>query len=514
MSTKKFLLGIDIGTYESKGVLTNRNGEVLVSAAVGHGLSLPKPGWAEHDADAVWWHDFVYLCQKLISESGIQASQIAAIGCSAIGQCVLPLDDHDRPLRPGILYGIDTRCSAEIDDIENMLGRDRVNANIGRSMTVQDLGPRLLWLRRNEPAVWKKTASVVSSTSYLVFRLTGEKVIDFYTATDSGPMFSIQDLEYKADLTSPFLPLEKLPRPVWSTSIAGSVSAKAARETGLVEGTPVIAGTTDAGSEALSAGLSLVNDLMIMYGSTIFFVQKTDGLVSDGLMWPAPYLEPGAFVLAAGMTTGGSLTRWFRDQFAPQEMLEEKSGGKNAYESLAELAAQSPPGAKGLLALPYFYGERHPINDPFARGVVAGLTLLHTRGDVYRAILESVGYGIRHVIETISGLGIPPQRCLAVGGGARNPVWLQIVSDITGQEQLVPGENLGACYGDAFLAGMGIGWFGDLSEITRWVKYGRAIKPDLRQKERYDKYYLLYRKLYQDTQDTIHQLAKLNLDAT
>jgi xylulokinase len=513
MANLDILLGIDIGTYESKGVLVTRDGQVLASASIGHELSLPRPGWAEHDADGVWWHDFVHLSRKLLTDSAIDPARVAAVGCSSIGQCVLPIDAAGRPLRPGILYGIDSRCTAEIGEIERMFGQDVINANIGRVMSTQDLGPRLLWLKKNEPEVWKKTAAVLSSTSYLVYRLTGEKVMDIYTATDSGPMFSIHDLEYKPALTEPFLPVDSLPHPLWSTDLAGRVTPQAAAETGLRPGTPVIAGTTDAGSEALSAGLGQVDDLMIMYGSTIFFVQKTERLVTDGLMWAAPYLAPGTFVLAAGMSSGGSLTRWFRDQFAPLEMAQEKDGGLPAYAALAHLAEQSVPGAKGLLALPYFYGERHPINDPRARGVIAGLTLSHTRADIYRAMLEAVGYGIRHVIETINGLGIPPLRCLAVGGGTRNPLWLQIVSDITGQEQLVPRENIGASYGDAFLAGMGIGWFSGLEDIQGWVRYREPVRPDPSRRELYDRYYALYRRLYLETAATQHALADLQQEA-
>ena len=166
-------------------------------------------------------------------------------------------------------------------------------------------------------------------------------------------------------------------------------------------------------------------------------------------------------------------------------------------------------GANGLLVLPYFYGERHPLNDPLARGVVAGLTLSHTRGDLYRAVLEAVGYGIRHNIETISGLGIPPQRCLAVGGGAQNLHGLQMVSSITGFEQWVPEQTIGASYGDAFLAGVGLGWFEHIEDIQRWVRYRCVLKPDAQEKKTYDAYYALYRKLYSDTVETVHQLVEL-----
>ncbi len=209
------------------------------------------------------------------------------------------------------------------------------------------------------------------------------------------------------------------------------------------------------------------------------------------------------------MSTAGSLTRWFRDHFAPQELAAEASGGANAYAALAELAATAPPGSNGLVLLPYFAGERTPLNDPEARGMVAGLTLTHTRADLYRAILESVGYGIRHNIEAMGEAGVPPRRLLAVGGGTQNRLWLQIVSDIVGVEQHIPGQHYGAAYGDAFLGGLGAGLFTNTTQVADWITYDRPVRPDPEAQRVYEAYYQLYLQLYRDSAPTIHQLARL-----
>ena len=232
------------------------------------------------------------------------------------------------------------------------------------------------------------------------------------------------------------------------------------RLTGLAAGTPVITGTADAAAEAISAGLANPGDLMVMYGSSIFFILKTDRLYNSPHFWGTRFLEPDTYAVAGGMSTAGSLTRWFRDNFAAGEVAAESAGGENAYAALAELAAASPPGARGLVALPYFAGERTPIFDPDAKGLLVGLTLSHTRGDVYRALLESVGYGIRHNLDAMRAEGMAPARILAVGGGTLNRAWMQMVSDIAGIEQHIPAQQIGAAYGDAFLAGVGIGMFG------------------------------------------------------
>ena len=506
---QKYLLGIDIGTYESKGVITTPAGEVVASAAQGHQVSFPRPGWAEHDAEEVWWHDFVALCRRMLDGSGIDAREVAAIGVSTIAPCVLPLDGRGQPLRPAILYGIDTRAANQVARVEDLLGKEQLAAHSPNPPSAQDLGPRVVWLQEHEPDVWARTESILSGNGYLVYRLTGAKTIDVYSATASVPMFDISNISWSDEMTRPLMPPELLPRLAWSCEVVGEVSDGAARETGLAAGTPVVAGTADAGAEALSTGLAEVGDLMIMYGSSVFFILKTDRLLFSDQLWAANYLQQGVYVAAAGMATGGSLTRWFRDNLAPDEIRVEAGGGPNAYAVLVDLAASAPLGSNGLVVLPYFAGERTPIFDPEARGVIAGLNLSHDRADLYRALLEGVGYGIRHNIEALRDLGCPPKRCLAVGGGTHNPLWLQITSDISGIEQYVPDQHHGACYGDAFLAGIGIGLFDDIAQVSDWIKYRRVIVPDLEAHRQYQAYYDIYRQLYLDTVETVHRLARL-----
>jgi xylulokinase len=178
------------------------------------------------------------------------------------------------------------------------------------------------------------------------------------------------------------------------------------------------------------------------------------------------------------------------------------------------LAAASRPGANGLVALPYFYGERTPINDPQARGLIAGLTLAHTRADVYRALLEAVGYSVRHNVEALreavgASAAMPPVRCLAVGGGTRNRPWMQMVSDIAGIDQYIPDQSYGASYGDAFLAGMGAGFYRDIAQVAEWVRHKEIVRPDPVAHEQYEKYYPLYLQLYRQTAPSLHLLAGL-----
>lgn len=502
-----YLLGVDIGTYSSKGVIVRPDGTVVASQAVPHGFDMPKPGHFEQDAEKIWWHDLVVIIRRLLQQTQIRHEEILGIGISAIGTCVLPIDDRGRPLRPAILYGIDTRASEEIEYLEKTLGRANILGWGGAPLTSQASGPKVLWIRNHEPEIFEKTRWFLTSEAYLVFKLTGKASIDVYSAGGYIPLYDVHRREWVAEAAEVIAPLDRFPRAYWSYEVVGEVTAQAAKETGLAPGTPVVAGTTDAAAEAISAGVAKMGDMMLMFGSTIFFIMKTARLITSQHFWSSNFLEDGAYAFLGGMSTGGSLTTWFRDQFAPKELEREQAGGENAYTQLAQLASSSPPGANGLIALPYFEGERTPLHDPKAKGMWFGLSLKHTRADLYRSLLEGVAFGIRHNFEIMAEEGVLPQRILAVGGGTKNQLWLQIVSDICGVELNVPEVQIGACYGDAFLAGVGVGLFKRLSEIEQWVKINNRILPDSSSKKKYDVNYLVFRQLYLQTRSLMHMLA-------
>jgi xylulokinase len=265
----------------------------------------------------------------------------------------------------------------------------------------------------------------------------------------------------------------------------------------------------DSAAEAISAGLTEFGDMMMMFGSSNSFILKTDRLLPTDNYWALNWLEPGTFAFVGGMTTVGSLTRWFRDNLSPEELAAQKAHGKNAYSALADLLKDSPPGANGLVALPYFEGERTPMYDPNAKGVLFGLTLKHTRADIYRALLESIGFGIRHNIDGMLAESISPKRILAVGGGAKNLAWMQIISDIANIEMAIPDQQIGSSYGDAFLAGVGVGLFDSLDEIRKWVRYTHFITPNPEVTAKYQPLYRIYRELYNQTRGLMSDLSAL-----
>ena len=512
--SERFLLGVDIGTYESKGVITTVDGRIVSRQVQPHQMIIPRQGWAEHDAETVWWGDFVAITRRLLDATGINPADIAGIGCSAIAPAVLPVDADCRPLRPGgILYGVDTRAAAEIAELETALGVEAIFAKAGNALSAQSTGPKILWLKRHEPETYRQAYKFVTATSFLVARLTGNFVVDQLTGSFSVPLYDFQQRAYDDSLSREIVELDRLPELRWSTEIAGTVTPAAAAQTGLAAGTPVIVGASDAAAEAVSVGVTTPGQMMLMYGSTIFFIEALDKPITDERLWATPYLFEGTSALLAGMSTSGTLTRWLRDLLAPDLVQAEASasGGfqENAYTVLTREASATPPGSEGLVVLPYFSGERTPINDPRARGVYFGLTLAHTRAHLYRAALEGIGHGVRHHLDVMRSIDATPSEVIAVGGGTQSDLWLQVVSDICGVEQKVPAVVLGASYGDAFLAGLGVGLFDSPEHIHRWLKDARTVRPNRELSTLYEQYHQVYLRLYQQNKTLMHELTDL-----
>ncbi|MDD7939309.1 FGGY-family carbohydrate kinase [Actinomycetospora lutea] len=489
MPDATLVLGIDIGTSSSKGVLVDaEDGRVLARAEVEHATSFPRPGWVEHDAEGVWWADLASLTRELLAHGTPDA-----VGLSGIGPVLLPAEADGRPLRPAILYGVDTRATREIAELTDEIGAEEIVARGGTPLSSQAVGPKWRWLQRHEPEVWDATRYFFMASSYLVHRLTGEYVLDHHSASQCDPMYDLEAADWAPDLAEAVAPGLRLPRLLWPGEIAGTVTAGAAEATGLRAGTPVIAGTIDAWAEAASVGVRAPGDTMVMYGTTMFLVQVTDVPARHPALWATRGVPPGSFTTAAGMATSGAITAWLRDLVGAD------------YATLVAEAAEVPPGARGLLLLPYFAGERTPILDPDARGLLLGLTTGHGRAELYRAALEGIAHGVRHNLEAFRDAGGPDPRLVAVGGGTRGGLWTQIVSDVTGREQQVPADTTGAALGDALLAAQALGLPAD---VGTWNPIVATVVPDPERTARYDAFHEHYRALYPATVDAAHFLAE------
>ena len=482
-------LGVDIGTTSSKAVLVDASGELLASAIRPHETPSPQPGWYEHDADGLWWAAFRDLVRDLLAvRPGVR---IDAVATSGIGPSVLIADAAGRPLRTAILYGIDRRAEREIDELTDRLGAETLLRQSGNRLTTQAVGPKLLWLARHEPAAWAQARRWYGASSFLAGRLTGEYVMDHYTASAADPLYDLNALDWWPEGWAASAPGIERPRLAWPGDVVGEVSAEAAAETWLAAGTKVLAGTTDALAEAYSVGCREVGDTMLMYGSTLFIIQTVARPAAHPGLWAASGRTPDTFSIAAGMSTSGLATTWLAG-----------ITGSEVGDLLAE-AADVPTGSDGLVLLPYLAGERTPIFDPQARGCWLGLTLRHTRGHLYRSVLEGVAFGVRHNIEAMIEAGGRPQRLVAVGGGTRGSLWTRIVSDVTGLVQDLPTTLIGAPYGDARMAADACG-----VDTSAWNPVARRIDPDPGTAARYDELYGVYRRTYAALRDDMHLLAR------
>jgi xylulokinase len=485
------LLGIDIGTGSTKGVLVDGSGTVIASETVAHAMQLPRPGWAEVDAEAMWWHEVCAISVTLTAQQPA-GSYIAGMCVSGVGPCLVLCDDDLRPLRPAILYGIDTRAAAEIDSLTAEFGADAIMERAGTQLSSQAVGPKLEWVRRHEPEVFAAATRWYGSNSYIAAKLTGEYVLDHHTASQCDPLYATRDFDWNIEWAQRICGHLPLPRLVWPSEVIGVVHAAAAAATGVPVGTPVAAGTVDAFSEAFSVGVRQPGDQMLMYGSTMFLVQIIDTYYSDPALWTTAGLDRGTNALAAGTSTAGSLLNW----------LQATTGGA-PFDTLMAEAQAVPPGSEGLLVLPYLAGERTPVFDPGARGVFAGLTLRHGRGHLFRAAYEGISFGVRQILDHFddahTGL-----RTVAVGGGLRSPIWAQTLTDITGRVQQIPEQGIGASYGDALLAAIGIGM---VPPDTDWAKIAREITPDPQLRDMYDDLYDTWCGLYPSTRELVHRLG-------
>ena len=510
-----YVIGVDIGTQGSKGVLLDESLNVTAMVYAEQNYIQPKPGWFEHDAEKTWWGGFKTILNLLLEKTSISPSEIAGVGCSTISPCMLPTDENGKPLRNAILYGIDTRSKEEVEEVLRQLGEETTHeAGKVPSLGTDNPVPKLLWLKKNEPEIFLKTRKIFQGTSYITYKLTGRFLLDFKQAgLWFYPIYNQEHKEWDTEMCKMlgFSP-DLLPDLMNCYDIAGTVTPEASAETGLRQGTPVVLGAADGLAELISAGGFSQGDVTLIYGST-GIVSLSTGILTD------QKIENGAFHLmlenrssiGGATATTGSLTKWFRDNFGDVEKIIQDRTGVNAYSLLSRQAENIPPGSEGLIVLPYFSGERAPIFDSSARGVIFGLTMHHTRAHLYRALLEGTAYSFCHILENFEKYKVKISQVIACGGGAQSSLWVKIVSDVIGHDQTILSIPTGSDIGSAYLAAKGIGLIDDIASflLDRRQENARIVKADMQNHSRYQELYHIYRNLYEHTKGEMWTLSKL-----
>lgn len=488
--TSPSLLGLDIGTLGVKGVLVTAGGRVLARARVEHGVSHPRPGWAEQDADRQWWSDGVAVIRQLLAVSGVDPAHIAAVGVSGLTPCLCLLDRDGRPLRPAILYS-DNRALMQLSRAQEILGLP---------LTAQAVTPKWAWLAEHEPDVVRSAWCVFSSHNYVVYRLTDVPSMDYDTASIVGGVFDAQDKTWDAKACAALgLDAGLLPPLHAATDRVGGVTAYAAQITGLRPGTPVIAGTGDTFPTIVGCGAVAPGDAMISFGTTGLLTLTTRPLevAAAGPHFGADAAaDGGAVTWAANVLTCGGLLMWFQDEFGATVVGAGLAPAQPPPPALApdfatldRYAAAIPAGSDGLVALPHLMGRRTPTPDPHARGVLFGLTPGHTAVHIYRAFLESFGYAVRQGYEPIRP---HVRRVIATAGGAASPLWRQIMADVLGRDIEYHPQS-GGSLGIAFLAAYASGLVGSFATIRdAWLADPTVSRPNLSTRRTYDDLYRLY----------------------
>jgi len=489
-----YLLGIDAGTTANKVILIEEGGAIAAAVDEPVAFSSPRTGWAEENADQ-WWANVCRAVPRCLDQAGIGAKQVAAVGCSGMVPALVLLDAQGRALRPSIQQN-DARAVLEIDEMRAESEAADILHRTGSAITQQSVGPKIRWLCKHEPEVMQQACSLMGSYEFIAFRLSGARYCERNWALESG-LFDRIGEDWDDGLLA-FAGIERrLLGPVrWPAERVGAVTKDAAALTGLLQGTPVVAGSADHIASAFSAGLKAPGDLLVKLGGSGDLLITLDDALVDERLYLDYHLIPGKYVVNGCMAASGSLIRWFRQQFAAEI----------DYAALDQAAEGIPAGSDGLVLLPYFLGEKTPLHDPLARGTLVGLTLSHTRAHVFRAVLEGISYGFLHHLEVLAEHGLQPATARCTNGGSQSKLWKQVTADVLGISLQQVAHHPGSSLGAAFCAGVGAGIFKDWGEIERFIRVSSVTEPDMKNHERYCKLFPVYREIYESLRNIYPKL--------
>ncbi len=479
------VLGLDIGTTAVKAIALDEGGRSVATATVAHDGGTPHPGWAE-GAPETWWANAVEATRRI--GGAVRLDGIGMVGVSGMVPALICLDAEGRVLRPSIQQN-DARAAAEITALRGRLSGAEFLAATGQPISQQLILPRLLWLRRHEPDVYRRIRRILGSYDLVTHRLTGEWSLERNWALEAGfwdarhggwyaPAFAV------TETPDAWLPPVRAPE-----TVVGAITPAAAAATGLRAGTPVIAGSADHVAAALAAGTG-PGELVLKIGGGGDVLYGVDHFAPDPRLYIDYHDLPGRFLLNGCMAASGLVAKWFARVFAP-----ELDGDEGRYARLDAEAEVTPPGADGLVILPYFLGEKTPIFDAEARGMISGLTLGHGRGHLFRAVLEAVAYGFRHHVDVLVEGGHPIRSVRIMDGGAQSALWRQIVADVLGRPiEYAPGADLGSAFGVAWVAGVALGAW-DWARPAAPAGGGVVHQPVPEHAAGYDALYRRYREL-------------------
>ncbi len=511
MAEGPYLMGVDVGTGGVRVGIFDREGTAVVFNGVEHETRFPRSGWAEQDP-ADWWSGLVEAVRGAVEQSGVSPDEIAGISTDATTCTVVALDRQNRVLRPALLW-MDVRASDQAVRVQET-GDPALKYNGYGPVSAEWMPSKALWLKENEPEIYDEAAVICDCEDWITFRLTGEWTASINTASfrayydrDAGGWpHSLYESIGIGDV------IEKFPPKVLDMGTAvGGLTKEAAEELGLKEGTPVAEGGGDAFVGAIGLGVTEPGKMALITGSSHVIVgqaaeahygQGFFGAYTDGII-------PGQYSVEGGQVSTGSIVAWFKNQFAADAIAEAEKRGVDPYEVLTEMAQDVPIGSDGLIVIDYFQGNRTPHTDPLARGMIWGLSLGHTPGHVFRAILEGICYGTEDIFRTMRHHGFQPAEAIVAGGPTKSELWMQMHADVSNMPVSLRRESEGPVLGSAMLAAVGAGVYPDIQTAAEhMIHTERTIEPNQEAHEAYQFYVDRYVETYPQMKDLMHEVSR------
>jgi xylulokinase len=494
-----YFIGIDSSTTATKALLMDEGGKILSIASSEYGYETPHLLWSEQSPH-LWWDASVESIRKILHESGVDPKEVKGIGLTGQMHGAVFLDKNGEVLRPAILWN-DQRTGEQCDQIRERLGKENLIRITGNDALTGFTAPKILWLQQKEPQVYKKVAQILLPKDYVRFRLTGEYATD--RAGGAGTLlFNLKQRDWSPEVLDALdISPDLLPKTYEGTDITGTISAQAAQATGLIEGTPVVAGGGDQAAAAVGTGAVEEGIVSLSLGTSgvVFVTMDKPAVEPDGRLHAFCHAVPGKWHFMGVMLSAGGSLRWHRDTFFPGA----------PYDQLMDSIREIPAGCDGLYFLPYLTGERTPHPDPLARGAFVGLTVQHTLAHMTRAVIEGVSFGLRDGFELMKGAGVKNiSQVRVTGGGAQSPAWRQILANIFAVEIMTVNSKEGAAYGAATLAAVGGRVYPDVETACRnFISVTERVSPT-DEVAPYDRHYANYRALYPALKSSFAAIAE------
>ena len=505
----KYWLGLDTGTGGSRALLVDAAGHVVGGVTAPHEeMQMPRPLWAEQRPEN-WWEAAQQAIRGVLAESQIAGEDVGAVGLSGQMHGLTLLDAERRVIRPALIW-CDQRSQQQVDWINATAGPEMVLQQTANPVLTGFTAPKLLWVRDHDPESYERTRQVLLPKDYIRFRLTGEFASEVSDASGTA-LFDVVNRRW-ADPLIEKLGIDRawLPTVVESPEITGKVSEGAARKTGLKAGTPVVGGGGDQAASAVGNGIVEPGLVSATIGTSGVVFSHLDQVAYDpqGRVHTFCHAVPGKWHVM-GVTQGAGLSlQWFRNELGADAVAEAGSKGVDPYDLLIAEAAEVPAGSEGLFWLPYLMGERTPHLDAQARGGWIGLTASHRRAHLIRSVIEGVTYSLKDCLEIVESLGVHVELVRASGGGARSPIWRDLLAQIFNCPITTLQTQEGSAYGAALLAMVGSGQYSSVQEACRaTVREQDRVEPDARTSDRYQQAYRVFQDLYPALKDFFPRMS-------